>query len=156
MEPPAGWAHGETEANLVRRIATFVSENGLGRVFGSSPGFELPSGDTVEPDASFVSKERWDAQDAKPLGFARVVPDLVVEILSPSTSAMDRGQKKRIYERNGVREYWLVDPESRSVTRYVAHNESFDEGTLFEETDMLASVVLDGFGAVVGGLFPEP
>jgi len=155
-EPPAGWPHGETEAHLVERIAAFVRQRGLGRVFGSSTGLELPSGDTVEPDMSFVSKERWEAQSPKPQGFARVVPDLVVEILSPSTRARDRNQKKRIYERNGVRESWLVDPESRSVTRYVAQDQRFDQGVILGESDRLLSVVLEGFDVDVGGLLPRP
>jgi Uma2 family endonuclease len=56
--------------------------------------------------------------------FARVVnakhaiaaPDLVVEILSPGTRRRDKGRKRAIYDREGVREYWIVDPESRSIT----------------------------------------
>jgi Uma2 family endonuclease len=43
----------------------------------------------------------------------RIVPDLVVEVLSRKTASQDPGEKKAIYERNGVREYWLVDPRTR-------------------------------------------
>ncbi|MFQ5505418.1 MAG: Uma2 family endonuclease [Planctomycetota bacterium] len=156
MEPPAAWRHGETEAIVVCMLRSFVSERRLGRVFGSSPGFELPTGDTVEPDASFVSRERWEAQDRVPRGFARVVPDLVVEILSPTTRKKDHGQKKRIYERSGVREYWLVDPQSQHVTRFVAAKRGFDRGTVFESGATLGSVVLEGLRIAVAELFPEP
>ena len=87
MTPPAGWGHGETEARLVRILVDFAETNNLGRVFGSSTGYNLPSGDTLEPDVSFVSSERW-AQG--PLvgraHFLRVVPNLVIEILSPATA----------------------------------------------------------------------
>jgi Uma2 family endonuclease len=92
-----------------------VKQRRNGKVLDSSQGFELPSGDTVEPDHSFVSNERWDAAPAPKLGeFLKVVPDLVVEVLSQKTASQDRGEKKAIYERNGVREYWLVDPRARA------------------------------------------
>src|SRR5262245_47002359 len=54
MTPPAGYPHGAVEAKVQRILGNFVAEHGAGTVFGSSQGFDLPSGDTVEPDASFV------------------------------------------------------------------------------------------------------
>src|SRR5580704_5952664 len=59
MTPPAGYPHGEIEANLVALVRSFVRLGKIGKVFGSSQGFVLPSNDTVEPDVSFVSNERW-------------------------------------------------------------------------------------------------
>ncbi|MFQ5505704.1 MAG: Uma2 family endonuclease [Planctomycetota bacterium] len=156
MEPPASWPHGEIEARIVHALVAFVRTRAQGRVFGSSQGFELPSGDTVEPDATFVSTGRWEAQGVPRQGFPGIVPDLVVEILSPSTKGRDRGQKKRIYERAGVREYWLVDPESRSVTRLVATQGRFGEGRVLAQDDRLESVTLDGFEVPVSELFPAP
>ena len=52
-------------------------------------------------------------------------PDLVVEILSPSTARYDKKQKKQAYERNGVREYWIVDPANRSIEQYILENGAF-------------------------------
>ena len=52
-------------------------------------------------------------------------PDLVVEVLSPSTARNDKGQKKKAYERCGVREYWIVDPVSGAVEQYVLENGEF-------------------------------
>ena len=52
-------------------------------------------------------------------------PDLVVEVLSPSTGRYDRKHKKDVYERYGVREYWIVDPSARSVEQYVLENGRF-------------------------------
>ena len=98
MTPPAGYPHGGVEATLLRIIGSFVHARRLGRVFGSSQGFELPSGDTVEPDVAFVSHERWNAGPAPVPGkFIRIVPDWVVEILSAGTASRDRGEKKAIY-----------------------------------------------------------
>jgi len=116
-EPPAHWPHGKLDATFVHRLASQVEDVGRGLVFGSSQGFALPTGDTVEPDVAVVLRETWDAAPPPTLGrFLTVVPDLVVEVLSPSTARRDRGPKRDIYERNGVREYWLVDPRRREIT----------------------------------------
>lgn len=156
MEPPAGWPHGEIETEVVARLKSFLRSRAVGRVFGSSQGFELPCGDTVEPDVSFVSTERWSTLQRPVEGFPRVVPDLVVEILSPSTKRIDREQKRRIYEQNGVREYWLIDPASRTVRVLSMRRGTFDEGRPLSGGDVLASRVLAGLRIAVAELFPEP
>src|SRR5262245_16706291 len=64
MTPPAGWPYGGIEATLVGRIGDHVRTRKLGVTLGSSTGYELPSGDTLEPDASFISQARFDAGPA--------------------------------------------------------------------------------------------
>lgn len=155
-EPPAGWPHGEIEAALVRRIGNVVERAGLGRVCGSSQGYELPTGDTVEPDVSFVSTERWRALQKPVRGFPRVVPDLVAEILSPSTSSIDQGPKKRIYERSGVREYWLVDPDARTVESFRLRDGGFGPGRVASNGDQLDCSVIPELSIRVEELFPDP
>jgi Uma2 family endonuclease len=114
MTPPAGYPHGFIEGKLAGMLEPFIRERQLGVCLGSSQGFELPSGDTVAPDHSFVSTDRWQAMPPPREGeFLKIVPDLVVEILSPSTASHDRGEKRAIYERSGVREDWLVNSRAR-------------------------------------------
>ena len=86
--------------------------------------------------------------------FLRVVPDLVVEVLSQSTASYDRGEKKAIYERNGVREYWLVDWRRRELTIFHLEDGRFDLGTVFTETDQAKSAVLPGLEFGVRELLP--
>jgi len=155
-EPPAGWPHGEIEAAIVCHIGASVETGCLGRVFGSSQGFELPTGDTVEPDVSFVSVERWRALPQPVRGFPRVVPDLVVEILSPSTSSIDQGPKKRIYERCGVREYWLVDPDAQTVSWFSQGHSGFGEARVVPSGGRIESRVIAGLSIRVEELFPDP
>lgn len=153
MTPPAGHPHGEIEANVVARLHAFVRERGLGRVFGSSQGFDLPTGDTLEPDVAFVSTERWQAAPAPQAGqFLRVVPDLVVEIASRSTRTRDRSEKKAAYEKAGVREYWIVDPAACCMIVFVAREGRFDDERVFGEHERLESVVLAGFESAVADL----
>lgn len=153
-EPPAGWPHGEIEGLIVARLASFVEAEKLGRVFGSSQGFDLPSGDTVEPDVSFVTHERWRA--SRPVrGFLPIVPDLVFEILSPSTARIDQSQKKRIYQRNGVREYVLVDSRAKTLECFCLEHGRFDSGRRLGLGDVFRSRVVVGFTVHVDELFPE-
>lgn len=128
----------------------------VGLVFGPSQGFHLPSGDTVQPDAALVSTERWSALPPPEYGkYLEVVPDLVVEVLSDSTASYDRGVKKDIYERSGVREYWLVDARARTVTVFARAGDKFDAGRVHGVDDRVASQVLSGLAftpaELVGG-----
>jgi Uma2 family endonuclease len=117
MNPPAGWPHARIGTTLNRLIDEHVQQHHLGIVLDSSAGYDLPSGDTVEPDVSFISAERFAAGPHPTRGkFLAIVPTLVVEILSPSTSRRDRTEKKAVYERNGVAEYWIIDSENHAVT----------------------------------------
>lgn len=90
--PSPRYPHGSTASRIGLVVGSFVRAGSLGEWMGSSQGIELPSGDTVEPDFTFVSNEGWRAMPAPEAGkFLRVVPDLVVEILSRSTSSREAG-----------------------------------------------------------------
>ena len=155
MNPPAGYPHGRIEHRVQLVLGRLATQRGLGEVFGSSQGYELPSGDTVEPDGSFVSAERWSRMPPPEEGeFLRVVPDLVVEILSLSTGSHDRGEKKAIYERNGVREYWLLDWRARELIVFHLSGDRYDPGTVFGEKERARSAVLPGLDFPVGELLP--
>jgi Uma2 family endonuclease len=156
MTPPAGWPHGSVEGRLVTRMTTASDAGPYGLVFGSSQGFELPTGDTVEPDASFVSMARWRAGPPPELGkFLRIVPELMVEILSPSTASRDRGEKKAIYALAGVREYVLVDARARTLTIFIAAAGRFDAGVVLEEREPWHSAVLPGLSVCLIDLLVE-
>lgn len=132
MTPPAGWPHGRVEVRLARALEEHVERNALGIVLGSSTGYDLPSGDTVEPDVSFVSAPRLAAGPRpQPGQFIRVVPELVIEILSPSTTKRDQTEKKEIYERNGVDEYWIVDAQRKLVTVFSLREPGYGDGQMF-------------------------
>jgi Uma2 family endonuclease len=147
MTPPAGWPHGSVEGTLVRELGAFVHRHGLGRLFGSSQGFVLPGGHVVEPDVSFVSTERWNAAPPPVAGkFLEVVPDLVIEILSPSTSSRDRGEKLMLYAQAGVREYWIVNYNLRRVSVWQQSGEGLSgPATVEGDEEMVRSQVVAGF-----------
>lgn len=153
MTPPAGWPHGHIGALLIGMISEHVRGRKLGIVCDASTGFDLPSGDTVEPDVSFISRERVAAGPApERRKFLRVVPTLVIEILSDPTASRDRIEKKQIYERNGVDEYWIVDPERREVTVFHLVGGRYDAGDVFS-AGQIRSTVLPALALDVAEVF---
>jgi len=83
------------------------------------------------------------------------VPDLVVEVLSPSTARRDRGPKRDIYERNGVREYWLVDPRRREITVLVRGVDGrFGPEHTVAGDEPARSTLLAGFSVRPSEVFP--
>jgi Uma2 family endonuclease len=79
-------------------------------------------------------------------------PDLVVEIISPSTARYDEGSKRKVYERAGVQEFWLVRPELREIVKYSLAS-SQTAGTSHSGKSKLRSTVLSGFQLSVSALF---
>src|SRR4051795_302076 len=92
----------------------------------------------------------WAAGREPPIGPGAIdtVPDLVIEVLSPSTRAKDLGPKRRAYLQGGVRELWLVDPAARSVTVVRQSGDS-----RLGEGSELTSPLLPGLAIAVGDLF---
>jgi Uma2 family endonuclease len=153
MSPPARWRHGRVGARLSSFLERGAAEIGLGQVFDSSTGYELASGDTLEPDVSFVSTGRWSSLPRPlPEGFLPVAPDLVIEVLSPSTARRDFTEKKEIYAANGVDEYWIVDADRRRVTIFSRGGTSFDAGRIVTD-GRVVSRVLPLLQLTIEGLF---
>lgn len=93
----------------------FVEARGLGEVFFAPLDVQLGEHDIVEPDLVFIAGEHLDiVERTRVIG----VPDLLVEILSPSTRARDEVLKAQLYAGAGGREYWIADPDERTLRIY--------------------------------------
>lgn len=113
VTPPPRVPHQEIARNLVAALLPLLQEPGHGQLFFAPVGVEFPdTREGVQPDILFVSSERIEIIQED---WLRGAPDLVIEILSPSTAARDRTIKRKLYARQGVTEYWIVDPASRTV-----------------------------------------
>jgi len=121
----------------------FLKAHRLGRLFIAPADVLLSRHDIVEPDLLFVSNERLHILTEKNVQGA---PDLVVEVLSGSTKRVDQGIKLERYERFGVQEYWIVDPDRNTLTVYGLEGERFQEvATLSAEAeDVLRTPLLPG------------
>ena len=105
-------AHQRTSRDILIPINTFVAENDLGEVFIAPCDVVLSETDVVQPDLLFVSKERSHIINEDNI---RGAPDLVIEILSPSTAQRDRTLKRTLYALHGVPEYWQADTDARRL-----------------------------------------
>lgn len=81
-------------------------------------------------------------------------PDLVVEILSPSTSKKDAQEKFELYQEAGVREYWMVHPTERYLQIYVLEQNQFRRHQAFGDTDVLSPVIFPDLRIDLGKVFP--
>lgn len=104
--------HQDALGNLYFKLMSFLSEKRLGRAFFAPLDFVFDKHNVAQPDLVFISNERSGLIGETYISGA---PDLVVEILSPSTRRTDELIKRSIYERFGALEYWLVDPDRRTV-----------------------------------------
>ena len=98
--------------NLIWLLRPVIRGQRLGLLYASPVDVRLSPHDVVQPDVLFIEQERLSIlTDVAIEG----PPDLVVEILSPGTRGRDLGAKRDLYARTGVREYWLIDPDARTI-----------------------------------------
>jgi Uma2 family endonuclease len=116
---PAGHHHGDLSMRLGWRLAAFVEQNKIGKVYAAETGFKIASNpDTVRAaDAAFVCKERLEAVSREE-GFWPGAPDLAIEVVSPSDRFDQVEEKVMDWLQAGTRAVWVVTPRNRSVTVY--------------------------------------
>ncbi|MGE5198005.1 MAG: Uma2 family endonuclease [Rhodospirillaceae bacterium] len=114
VTPSPNTLHQEVSRALFRVLDAYVERHRLGEVLYAPFDVKLSLFTVLVPDLVYFTAERF--RHVVNDRHATAAPDLVVEILSPGTRRRDKGRKRVIYDREGVREYWIVDPESRSVT----------------------------------------
>jgi Uma2 family endonuclease len=122
VSPSATSLHQTILMNLIGLLLPWIRERDLGRLYTAPLDVILSDTNVLEPDLLFIAKARLGNLVGK---WIHGAPDLVIEILSPSTETRDRGAKMQIYARFGVREYWLVDPESRTVSIHVLEGSGY-------------------------------
>jgi Uma2 family endonuclease len=101
--------------NLAFAISAFVRPRALGKVFMAPVDVLFSQFDVVEPDVLYVSKTNAPRLRER---YVEGAPDLAIEVLSPSSARIDKVRKLRLYERHGVREYWLADPATDTLEVY--------------------------------------
>ena len=116
MSPAPNSKHQRIVVNITGLIWSYLRSHPLGRVYVAPFDVVFSDFDVAEPDLLYVSAER-ERSLLKPRYLAGA-PDLIVEVLSPSTARIDAGMKRWLYERYGVSEYWIVDPAKESIRVY--------------------------------------
>jgi Uma2 family endonuclease len=130
---------------VVSRIAAaffrFLDDHPIGELFMAPLDVILSDYDVLEPDLLFILNERLSIMQ----DWIRGAPDLVIEVLSPTTARQDRGPELKAYARFGVPEYWIVDLDNRAVEVYRLAQTGYPEPQRFLDPDILASPLLPGF-----------
>ena len=142
--------HQMISLRLASRMLSFVDENDLGWVFDAPFDVLLTDTDTVQPDVMFVSREREHISTPANIQGA---PDLVVEILSPSSSRRDWREKRELYARHGVLEYWIIDPTNRIVSVMQLQDGVLEIEQTCADGDTATSTVLKGFSIHLNSIF---
>ncbi len=108
VSPPPSPQHQDRLFALCRRLADFIDQQASGKLFLSPIALLMPGASPVQPDAFFLragNPARIDWQR-----HVEGIPDLIIEVASPSTAGYDRREKQDAYARAGVPEYWIVEP----------------------------------------------
>jgi Uma2 family endonuclease len=152
ITPSPNTKHQRISFKLSAAFADFLTTHRLGEAFAAPYDVVLSDEDIVEPDLLFISAARAAIITEKNI---QGPPDLVVEILSAGTRKIDEVVKRKLYERYGVREYWIVDPELDTVKI----NRLTDQGYVRaaelarEANDTLSTPLLPGFQIPLTALF---
>ena len=152
MAAAPNMAHQRVGIRLGGEFYIFLMDADLGEAYMAPTDVYLSDTDVVQPDLLFTSKARTHIRNGKNI---RGAPDLVVEILSPSTSSRDWGHKRDLYAKHGVKEYWLVDPYAKQVMVMPLEDVRYEIVGVYREDDTLRSPTLEGFDLDLGRVFDD-
>ena len=142
--------HQRISRRLFKVLDNIVTENNLGECFYAPYDVYLDEINLEQPDIIFVSAAKAHIIQK---GCIEGVPDLLVEILSPGTYKIDRGDKYKVYQRLGVLEYWIIDPRGRTIEVHTLNEGFYELSWLGEEGGEVESKVLTGLKVKVDEVF---
>lgn len=149
------WHHQYACGEIAGELRTWSRASGLGVVL-QAPGVIFASDDNVAPDLVWFRRERLPTIFDEG-GHLQAAPELIVEVLSPGAEneRRDRELKLKLYSRQGVQEYWIVDWRLRRIQVFRRHEAALELVATYQDEDRLTSPLLPGFGLSVGELW-EP
>ena len=150
MVPAPNRKHQWVLGRLHIELGRFTQEHGLGEVYVAPFDVVLSDTDVVQPDLLFISRAREHTITDENV---RGAPDLVIEVLSPSTADRDVGCKHDLYSRHGVLEYWIVDPMARTVAVHRQRDGRLELAGTFGRRGSLATALLPGLELELDDIF---
>ncbi|MBI5915092.1 MAG: Uma2 family endonuclease [Bacteroidetes bacterium] len=145
--------HQLVSRRMTKFLEQFLEKNPAGEFFYAPIDVFFDDVNGTQPDICYVSKERSFLIDMNEgiLG----APDIIVEILSPGSVRYDRGDKKDLYEKFAVKEYWIIDPNNKAVEVYAMRENAYHVHVIFEAEGKAPSLQLPGFEVDLQELFKE-
>jgi Uma2 family endonuclease len=153
VTPSPNRKHQKVSGNLHLLIGSWLEDHPIGQLFYAPFDVVFSKFDVVEPDLLYMSNER--ASQVLTQANVQGAPEIVIEIGSPGTRTRDETIKRHLYERAGVSEYWVVDPELDVVRVYRRGEEGFERPLeLTEESgDVLTTPLLPGLSLPLARIF---
>ena len=153
VTPSPSIKHQAVSLQLTLLIGSWLEHNPIGRLFYAPLDVVFSDFDVVEPDLLYLSNAR--AAEVLSPQHVRGVPELVIEIGSPGTRKRDETVKRRLYERTGVSEYWVVDPEVDTIRLYHREADGFARVVELsaEASDVLTTSLLPGLEIPLSRVF---
>ncbi|MFP4229061.1 MAG: Uma2 family endonuclease [Salinivenus sp.] len=152
MSPSPTFQHQDIVLRLASALRDHARSGPKGEVSIAPMDVRLTDDTVVQPDVLYVAPDRVDQIKEQEIDGP---PTLIVEVASPSTSHLDAFDKKQLYESHGVREYWIVDPETETVEVYTAGDEGYILHQRRVAAGTTASALLDDFSVDLEDLFRE-
>lgn len=140
--PTPNTEHQRISRKLEMLFILFVEQNKLGEVFHAPFDTILDKGNVVQPDILYVAKENSHIITKKCI---EGTPDLVIEIISPSSYYRDQVEKKDLYERFGVKEYWIIDPAHKVIEIFTLKENKYMLHAFVAEEGKVESALLQEF-----------
>lgn len=155
VTPTPNRKHQAVSGNLLGLIWSHLQQHPVGRVFSAPFDVILSNFDVVEPDLLYISRQRLAEIETSP--WVKGAPNLVVEIGSPATRKRDATVKRRLYERFGVEEYWVVDPELDTIDVYRSVDGRYQRTSQLtaEQSDVLTTPLLPGLELALVKIFED-
>ena len=150
MTPAPTPYHPLVSKRIAHALDEYVQRNDLGEVLYAPCDVVLSATDVVQPDILFVAAARMPIIGDK---FISAAPDLVVEILSPSTADRDQTLKSKVYARFGVQELWIASPEAKTVEILVNTGGVWRREAIYGSGDTLRSPLLPGLEVSLADVF---
>ena len=153
VTPSPNIRHQEISGRLYLLIGTWLEEHARGRLFYAPLDIVFSRFDVVEPDLLYMSNER--ANEILTAQHVTGAPEIVIEIGSPGTRKRDETIKRRLYERSGVQEYWVIDPDLDVIRVYRRAGDAFERPVELsrEAGDVLRSPFLSGLELPLAQIF---
>ncbi|MDZ7261667.1 MAG: Uma2 family endonuclease, partial [candidate division KSB1 bacterium] len=142
--------HQSVVMELSMLLYNFIKRKKLGRLFAAPCDVILSKINIMQPDILFISRENYKVLTELNI---QGTPDLIIEVLSPSTRETDRVYKKHIYERFGVKEYWIVDPDEESVEIWLLEDKKYRQLCKAGKKDTVKSQLLEGLQINLSSIF---
>lgn len=147
----AGTLHQVVALKLAAALLLYVEPQNLGQVIQAPFPVVLSRETVVQPDILFIQRSRVGLINEKNL---HGTPDLIIEVVSPNTRLHDQTLKRRLYSRFEVAEYWIVEPQSRTIEVLVWSELGYASGGVYRKSNRLKSPALPGFHLPAHAIFP--